>query len=161
MNFFTNLDKAARQHNIVRQNASPKQRTYLESTDSIFEKAIKAEFEDRLIAEDALRAHFKGMLGVSVKISEIEKFSSILIRQPAQTAFVFSFRDKSYIFFKNSSGGFDLVNKYVAVLEKTIIDVTNNSLFSPLGFFGLIKLAFYNLSKGIFAKLGVLSHGKK
>lgn len=143
------IDKANAE---IRANAPEHMRALIAEVDAAFEEE-KTGLDQRLAEESKLRTWAKTLCGVELDISEIELLTSVCkVAQPGQ---MFTFHPKRSVFgparlYKSALGqifNVESLSAYINVLEKTVIDVTNNSQFTALPTAGLIKLAFKRLFK--------------
>lgn len=139
------IERLETAHKKVRQSMTKEQLSVAEMVAQAFEEE-KADFERRYMAEANLREWAEKLCGVKLDMSEIEQ----LKRSCAKNTGMFYFRAKrglSVPLYKTVFGTVDRAESYLNVLEKTIVDITNSSQFTALGFRDLIKLAFNRLLK--------------
>lgn len=140
------LERASRR---VRQNATPSQRATMEMVDAAFEAEVE-DMNTRHAAENKLRVWAEELTGFDMTISEIELMRTNLQKaKPGTIVRVYDQRGqgKEVSLCKTVFGTVDRVDRYINILERTVIDVTNNSQFTTLTFRGLIGLAFKRLLK--------------
>lgn len=131
----------------IRESATPAQLSMLKEADEAFAE-VAADFDRRTETENALRAWAQKLTGTKLDFSEIEELSAECKRLRPGTMFTFrGKRNVSVLLYKTAFGTVDRVESYLGTLERTVIDVTNNSQFTALSPSGLIKLALRRLFK--------------
>ncbi len=98
---------------------------------------IDAQFE----GDAKLRSWAKKLLGFQISMTQIEELQKQI--SGATPGKPFMYLNVSLV--KTSFGSIDRTETYIKTLERTVIDVMNNSQFTTLPFSGLIKLAFKRL----------------
>lgn len=128
-------------HKAVNKNATPQQRKLMSIVDGAF-REVSSDFDNRMDRENALREWASDLLGgIPVTVTMCEELRDLANKQPVCTEFYYAGRSV----YKTAFNTLDSTGRYVKTLEATTIDVTNNSQFSPLGSYELIKLAFKKL----------------
>lgn len=140
------IEKLEKAHRSLRESMTPAQRRLAEKVDAAFE-AEKEDFDQRIDAENDLRRRMSYLCGFNLDMNEIERFKKEVQLVKNGTLFRFCASRGNVTLFKTVFGTVETVESYLKLLEKTIIDVTNNSQFTPLKSFDLIKLAFNRLLK--------------
>lgn len=133
----------------VRESATPEQRKTMEAVDVAFAEVVN-DLRTRHDFEGRLREWAEELTGFSMTVSEIEIMQRDLQRaKPGSLVVVYDQRGrgKSAQLYKTAFGTVDKAERYLQTLERTVIDITNNSQFTALGFRGLIALAFKRLLK--------------
>lgn len=118
--------------------------------------AESANMEVRQIGEDKLRDWAKNFLDVALDISEIEELNFAI--QCLKNCQTYTFIPKRptgkgtrapITLYKTAFGTVDLLDRYILVLERTIVDLQNKSIpkqqYTDLSFFDLIKLSIKRL----------------
>lgn len=131
----------------IRANATPEQLSIMHEADVAF-MACGGELDARIQHEHVLRNWAKKFCDFPLDVSEMEEFSTLTKKVKPGTFFVFKAKRGTAHLYKTAFGHVDLVGRYVQVLERTVIDITNNSQFTPLSPPDLIKLAIARLIKG-------------
>jgi hypothetical protein len=130
----------------IRENATPQQLKMLEDADAAFDE-VQDEFVQRQSEEDKLRRWAFNLCGFNLDMSEIEHLRDVAKMLTPGTTTTFLAKRGVTQLFKTAFGTLDRVDRYLQTLERTVIDITNNSQFTPLSFCDLIKLAFKRLLK--------------
>lgn len=140
------VERLKRAQENLRANASPEVLEMIHQSDIVF-GAIANEFDDRLNHEHALRAWAKALCGFNVDISEMEELSSSCKELAKGTVLTFKAKRGTVQIVRTAFDTIDRVDRYLNTLERTVIDITNNSQFTALPFLDLMKLAFRRLFK--------------
>lgn len=143
---FHDKEKLEKAQAEVRANATPEQRAMMNAVDEAFEQEARA-FDERLDAEGKIRKWAEALCGFKLDFTEIEALHSEVQKAKPGTSIHFVAKRGQVQVYKTVFGTVDTLQNYVGVLERTVIDVTNNSQFTPLPTSGLIKLAFKRLFK--------------
>jgi len=133
-------------HARVRASMTKEQLAVSDMVASLVEQEA-ADLDRRLDVENELRKWAKKLCGFSLDITEIERLRSEVQSTRNGSVFVFSASRGAVTLYKTAFGTVDTIPNYIGTLERTVIDITNNSQFTPLTFLGLIKLAFKRLFK--------------
>lgn len=146
-------ERVAENNKSVRASATPEMGVLMDEVQAAFD-AENADFNARLDGETKLRAWAKELVGFSISMTEIEDLQDRL--NGVKNGQSFSFKGVTLI--KTNMNTVDRLDRYLFVLERTIIgatplttDVNGHLLvkykfeFPNLSFFGLIKLAFQRL----------------
>lgn len=135
-------------HAKVRANATPAQLKMLEQSDREFE-AEMAAMDERHAQETKLREWASGICGFNLDMTEIEQLRDMAKTMVPGKMLVFGARRGEVRVYKTVFGTIDSVDNYLRTLERTLIDITNNSQFTPLRFRGLMSLAFKRLKEDL------------
>lgn len=148
---FYDKDKIEKASKKVYENATPEQRKVMDAVQVAIDQE-NADLDARREAETKLRAWAKDLCGYSLDMSEIEHLRSTV---QAQKPGIFTYtgrRGRAISLVKTVFGTVDKVERYLLTLENAVIDVTNSSQFTNLGFFGLIKRAFRDLFRKVLKR---------
>lgn len=144
---FYDKDKLDKAQSKIRESATPLQRQMLKEADAAFQE-VADDFDRRQAVEYQLRQWAEKLCGVKLDFSEIEELRTACQQKRPGSMFQFHVkRGSSVALYKTAFGTVDRVDNYLNTLERTVIDVTNNSQFTALPSSGLIKLAFKRLFK--------------
>lgn len=128
----------------VRENATPAQRSIMEQVDAAFDEEVN-DFNARREAEDNLRSWAENLTGIQLDMSEIEELRTKALGLSSGSILTFRAKRGTVQIYKTVFNTLDRVDRYLNTLERTVIDITNNSQFTALTFRGLMKLAFQRL----------------
>jgi hypothetical protein len=142
---FYDKDKLEKTQVKIRESISSAQSKILQEADAAFAE-VAEEFDKRQEMENALRVWAKNITEIQLDFTEIEELRDVCKKAPFGIISYNARRGRVHVY-KTLFGTIDRMENYISVLERTIIDVTNNSQFTTLGFRDLIKLAFKRLFK--------------
>lgn len=125
----------------VRAQATPEQRLVMDEVQAAIDHENQV-MDHGFAAEDRLRAWAKDLTGMTMHISAIETLRDALKQVPPGGLHIVN---DEVVLIKSQLGTIDRVDRYINTIEKSLINLTNNSQFTPLSFGGLIKLAFKKL----------------
>lgn len=144
MSGFYDQEKLDRAQTRVRASATPAQLRIMDEV-SLAVQAESTRLDSQFAEESKLREWAINLCGIPLDISELEEFRDFCKTQRPGMFYFRAKRGSSVSLVKTSFNTIDRTDNYVKVLENAVIDMTNNSQFTALSFFGLMKLAFKRL----------------